>query len=532
MEEFCACIKALEVSTSSSKNEATNYILCSSRDCSFVSSANQSHEDVELRLTNETFDGKHGLAEGCLLVQYQSLRSFCRVSHRYMVCMNGVDLHCHPGIIGLLQEFYDKLFRHDSLPFPSVGNSFGHGQETFGQEQMSGIRLQKYGFSNYCETGSFSSASIPLDRFPFVTIYNSGSLGTLENSLVRDISEWRSLHVKDREFVTSQPFISRKWSRIYSLSTMKSISSLSTSAVSESSDDSHPFVIDFNLNDIRVYFHDSSCVLATMTVPSSISSVFVHGFECWDILGSADGLLLSSSWSNLHVLEFIYGPASPNCASILNFRVRKGKGEQFPREIEICIGIQHVCCNLSSEVLSILIGYFSLPDWRSNSSKQPVADNHDYEDVSGNNNGISIKVEILDSILILPVENNTSDSLQLGLQQLYCSSVTLRNSTDALKDIPHECVISTVSVVETIQLVNVFGRGISLSLLLLEDDRRLPLKLDEYASLRNIPLIETLDADLWVRIPGEYKFHGGQSVVPSYIMMRTGICQVIAEGRM
>eukprot|EP00268_Persea_americana_P023609 TRINITY_DN23168_c0_g2_i2.p1 TRINITY_DN23168_c0_g2~~TRINITY_DN23168_c0_g2_i2.p1 ORF type:complete len:2954 (+),score=526.87 TRINITY_DN23168_c0_g2_i2:1710-10571(+) len=529
VEEFCACIKALEVSTSSSKVEGTNYILCSSRDCSFVSSANQSHEDVELRLTNETFGGKRGLAEGCLLLQYQSLRSFCRVSHRNMVCMNGVDLHCHPRIIGLLQEFYDKLSRHGSLPFPSVGNSFGHGQETFGQEQMSGIRLQKYGFSNYCETGSFSSASIPLDCFPFVTIYNSGSLGTLENSLVRDISEWRSLHVKDREFVRSQPFISRKRSRMFSLSTMKSISSLSTSAVSESSDDSHPFVIDFNLNDIQVYFHDSSCVLATMTVPSSISSVFVHGFECWDILGSTDGLLLSSSWSNLHVLEFIYGPASPNCASILNFLVRKGKGEQFPPEIEICIGIQRICCNLSSEVLSILISYFSLPDWKSSSSKQPVADNHDYEDVCGNNNGILIKVEILDSILILPVENNTSDSIQLGLQQLYCSSVTLRNSTDALKDIPHECVISTVSIFDTIQLVNVFGRGISLSLLLLEDDRRLPLKLDEYASLRNISLIETLDADLWVRIPGEYKFCGGQSVVPSYIMMRTGICQVIAE---
>lgn len=532
MEEFCASIKALEASTSSSRGEATNYVLCSSRHYSFVNSAHHSHEGVELRLTDETFDEKSALVEGCLLVQYQALRSLCRASHKCMICMNGVDLHCHPRIIGLLQEFYDKLSRHDSLPFPSVGNSFGYGQETFEQEQMSGIGLQKYGFSNYNETGSFTPASIPLDCFPFVTIYNSGSLGNLESSLVHDISKWKSPPAKDRKSVRSQQFITRKGSRMFSLSTMKAIPSLSPSTVSGSSDGSHLFIIDLNLNDMRVYFHDSSCILATVTVPSSISSISVYGIECWDILGSIDGLLFSSFWSNLHVLEFIYGPASPNCASILNFRVRKGQGVSCPPQIEICIGVQHVCCNLSPDILAILIGYFSLPDWKSNSSEQPFTDNCGYGDACGDSNDILYKVEILDSILILPVEKNTHHSLLLGLQQLYCSFTTMRNLTDALRDIPHECVISTVGVDNTIQLVNVFGRGVSLLLLLLEDDRQLPLKLDEYTSLRSIPLIATLDADLWVRIPVEIKFCGGQSAIPTYIMMKFGICQVIAEGRM
>ncbi|XP_058105015.1 uncharacterized protein LOC131248653 isoform X2 [Magnolia sinica] len=529
VEEYCLFVRTLEVSTCSLGAELGGHVLCSSRKSPAISSTHQYGETFEISIISETCDEKSASVEGSFLLHHQARRSIHRVCHEYTVGLNDIDLHFYPRVFGLLLEFYDRISGHDSSDGP-VDVSFVSNQEIKDQNMILEVELQRYGFSNYYETGSTSMASIPLDRFPFVTICNSDSLDRLDKSLVHGTSDWRRIfHVRDRCSVGSQKFSTRKKSKKFNLSSVKPIPGMDVSTICQSSNDTNTFVVDLNLNGIRAHLHDSSCILGTITLPVSNSSIFIHGSDCWDMLCSVEGLILSSPWSTPNVHDFVCGPALSNIFPILNIRVKKREGEALLPQVEICIGIQHVCCILSTEFLAMMIGYFSLPDWNLNGNEKHVTVNDEHGNISSKDIDLICKFEILDSTLILPLESNTHHSLRLGLQQLYCSFTPMSNSGNTLKDIPPECVIPTYKVVDRAHIVNVFGRGISLSLMLLKDDGQCLLKVDQDTGIRNIPLIASLDADLWIRIPCEAKCSGGESDIPTYFMIRVDICQFIAE---
>ncbi|XP_077218039.1 vacuolar protein sorting-associated protein, putative (DUF1162) isoform X2 [Tasmannia lanceolata] len=529
LEEYWVSVKTVNVNSCTLAGEPSNHLLCSSRHIADINFTHQHVEDVEFSVPSES--ERSASAEGCFLLHYQAKISDHKVHHNYRMCLNDVDVHCYPRIFGLLLEFYDRISRND---VSSLSSSMEHpswsSPEINCQSLKYGTELQKYGFSNYFEIGSAAFSSIPLDRFPFVTICNSGSLVSLERSLVLGIPEWRQTYcMKDRRPVRSHKFSAWKKSRLFTMSTMKASTGIDTCMVSGIDNDTNLFVIDLKLNGIRGYFHDSSCILGTVTLPVSNLSVFFHGIDCWDIFGSVDGLTLTSPWSTPNIHEFIWGPALPNISPVLNIRLRKGKGEGLFPKLEICIGIQQVCCILSPDFLAILIGYFSLPDWNLNRNEMFVAENHKNTDVNVKNFDLIYKFEILDSSLISALENNTHHCLQLGLQQLYCSFIPMGNSEDLVKGIPDECVIPTVKAVDRAHLVNVFGRGISLSFMLPKDEGQHLLKFDPDINFVNIPLIAPLDADLWVRLPCKSKWASEQLAVPTFSMMRVDVCQVMAE---
>ncbi|XP_068635600.1 intermembrane lipid transfer protein VPS13 isoform X2 [Aristolochia californica] len=502
--ESWVCMKMLEVNASSSRGDSTSQVLCSYRN----SCPKRPFKDGELNIPSEASAENNSSADGCFLLHYQSWKC------AYSMSLNNMDIHFYPRIIGLLIVFFGEISELSGASSScSVDKFSGLSLEIDEHGMMPRPVLQKYGFSNYYETGSNMLASIPVDSFPFVTICKC-SVADLDRSLILGPSGWRkNFNVKSRKTVRHKKCSVWKRSKMCDILLEKSV-------VAEVCHSSYLFSMDINVNDIRAHFHDSSCIVGSFTVPSASSLIFSKGPNCWDILASVEGLQFSSSWSTPYIRDIIWGPVRPDVAPILNLHIRKGKDELQTSRLEICISVQHVCCILSSDYLAILIGYFSLPDWKWDHDEPVQGDN------PGDNKMMPLyKFEILDSSIIIPLNGVTWYTLQLGLQQLCCSLVLKGKLTDALDGIPKECMILPEHVADRVHRINVFGDGVSLSLLFLDAGG----KLDQGTIVESVPLISELNADLWIRIPIMSKCSSGPACFPLSVMIRADVCQLIAE---
>uniref|UniRef100_F6I5I0 Vacuolar protein sorting-associated protein 13 VPS13 adaptor binding domain-containing protein n=1 Tax=Vitis vinifera TaxID=29760 RepID=F6I5I0_VITVI len=350
-EECMVSLKALNISTYSLGGDRESHNLCSSYKLLDTSSGHQ--HDQQFGLGNKIDNcGDSGTSiDECFLLHYEASRSVDLVRHKCTVFLNDVELHCYPYIFGLLVGFYDKISGYGTS---SVGdNLVSPIVDVQNPVPVSSFGFQRFGFSNYFETGSSEWASIPLNNFPFVTIKNSGSLGILESSLFYAIPEWRK---------------------------------------------------NFNLRDRNI------------------------------------------------------------------------KRPKFKPESDFLF-----------------------------------------------------KLEIVDSTLILPVKSNGSQFLNLDIQQLYCSFMDKSCSGEVLRDIPPECLVQAHEVADKSCSLNVFGRDLSLSLLLFKDDAHDLLMFGQDSAPGNITFIAPLSVDVWVRIPWESETLNGCSPAPMCVMVRVCNCQLIAE---
>ncbi|XP_043712275.1 uncharacterized protein LOC122661037 [Telopea speciosissima] len=524
MDKCSVSVRTLKINTSVVKDGTTEHILCLSKNISAANSVHEHKMGFELGKSNDSCGDRSALAEGCFLLHYESSRSVGIICRRFTVFLNDVDIHCYPNIFRMLLEFYDRMSTHVAHSSASSEvDSSGFCEEFKCPQLESVFESQTFGFSNFCRTEATSMAGIPLDNFPFITIHQSGCFSNLESSLVYSIPQWRrNFQVGDRNSVRSPKFGIWKRSEMFKVPTIKP-SIAGAFGTSASCKDADSVVVLLDFNGIRVHFHDSSCTLATLTLTASKSLLFFHGIHYWDVLCSVDKLLLSSSWSSQNFQEYLWGSSLPNLSSVLNIRLRKVNGGALGSQIEISIGIQHVCCVLMSEFLAIIIGYFSSPDWNPNGNKQCIAENHEYDAQIS----VSYKIEILDSLLILPLEDNEHQSVQLEPQQLYLSFVQGCSSVYAVNGIPCECMVPANNLSDKVDLLNVFGRDVSLSLLLIKDEEQSSSELHQDTQL--VSLIAALDADLWVRIPCESETFCGDSSAPTCVMMKVGNCQVISQ---
>ncbi|XP_010251472.1 PREDICTED: uncharacterized protein LOC104593388 isoform X1 [Nelumbo nucifera] len=520
IEECTVFMKTLNIITSAINSEGSSQILCSSRN---TSSANQAHYN-DMDVTHSNASGilceQDVSSNKCFLLHYEAQRSLGTVYHRLTICFSDVDLHCYPNIFGPLLAFCDRLSEYGTSSGSSGQNSFGPYQEVKDDLLMSVFELQRFGFSNFCESELAASPGIPLDHFPFVTVRNSDPLCNTEMSRVCSI-------VRDKKYVRRPKFRIRKKSKICLIPKVVYPSighEITTSGISSGTG---LFAVDLELNGIRVHFHDSSCILCTITLPVSKSLLFFHGIDCWDILCSVEGLVLSSSWCNQNFREVVWDSSLPNISSVLNIRLKKVNARALS-DIKISISIQHVCCVLMSEFLAMLIGYFSLPDWSSAGNTRGATENVNFK-IESKICRMICKFEILGSTLILPLESNVHHSLQLELQQLYCTFIPRSSSEDGIKNIPQECLASTDKIADRVHLLNAFGQDLSLSLLLIEDERHVSPELCEDGNLRKCLLIKSLDGDLWIRIPCVSTTSPEQCAVPVCVMTKIHSCQLIAE---
>ncbi|XP_057415336.1 uncharacterized protein LOC130710179 isoform X3 [Lotus japonicus] len=453
------------------------------------------------------------LADGCFEMHYESPRSDI-VCHKFFIYLNNADIHCYPHISGLLIGFFHRISAYNTMFEKSSESKTADISESF-----LSFGLQKFGFSNYFDFGSSDSACIPFDRFPFVTIYNHGSLGSLESSLVYAIPDWRKYFTLRERKIRSSKFNMRSGSKIFQSSPSKCKSGFECESGIERT--SNVFSIELHLYGIRVHFHDSSCIIGTIMVPTSKTSLLLCEDNI-DILSSSEGLVLTSSWGPRNFQDYLWGPSSENLSPILNVRVRKPQDKSSAVDLEISIGVQHVYCMLPSEYLSIIIGYFSLSDWAGDSSGQSSFEEPKIE------TGITYKFEILDSVLILPVESNEYQFLKVEIPQLYCSFVENLGFDDAMKDIPTKCFVPIQKLAKRNSCLNVFGRDLFVSFLLYKNDM-LGLATIENAEFISTSLIAPINADVWVRIPCR-GVTNCKNYSPSICFM-TSIrsCQLIAE---
>ncbi|KAA8547313.1 hypothetical protein F0562_003823 [Nyssa sinensis] len=524
LREFQECwisMKALSIMTHSLKGDRDRHMLFSSGNLFAAHTAHQHNMDVSNQ--SENSGDKSTSFNGCFLLHYEAHRNADVICHKYTICLNNVDLHCYPYILGLLLGFSDKISEYGMSHVTE--NSFSPFVDGKNPIPVAGFGFERFGFSNFFETGSSELASIPLDFFPFVTIHNFGSLGSLETSLIHAIPDWRKIFNLREKKIRSPKFSVKKGSKILYTPPLKSTFGTDALPVSQNSGDTDLFV-DLNLSGIRVHFHDSSCIVGTITLPTSRSSLSINK-DSFDILCSTEGLMLSSSWWTQNIHDFLWGPSLPNLSNILNIRVRKVNVGSLKSQFEISFSVQHVSCILPPELLAIIIGYFSSPDWSSNGNEQSVTENSGNMD-SENASAVIYKFEILDSILFTPVASNDSQFLKLEIPQLYCSF--LHNSDlNVLKDIPPECLVPAHKISDRNQCLNLFGRDLSLSLMLLKDDAFDSLMANQSTGQGNITFIAHLSADIWVRIPHESVSSCVSSLSPTCIMVRVGNCQLIAE---
>ncbi|KAL5726588.1 hypothetical protein ACHQM5_009620 [Ranunculus cassubicifolius] len=509
------CSKTLRISTCTPRGESSGHLLCSSRSLCTNSSVHEPRIGVGIGLLNDLGGDQNQTAGECLLFHYRAPRILATCSTNYCIWLTGLDLHIYPNLVGLLCRFFDQLSgygRTSSVHYPK--DVLIPTSEINDTIFKCSSEPRSFGFSNFCEVGSTALEGLPFEQFPFVTIHNSGSLGCLEQSLNYAIPEWRNSFVlRDGKSARRSTLCSRKSSTISDAPILKPLSCIDLCRECEDSYDSD-HDINLTLREVKVYFHDSSCILGILTLPVCNSSFIVQGSECMDIMCSADGLLLSSEIATKTFSEFLWGPSEQNISPILNLRLRKNYVGALNQNFEISISVQHVYCVLPSEYLSILIGYFSLPDWSPHGYEKDGHKSDKHKDVDDCHN--VFKIEILSSILLLPLECNEGQSLQLEIPETYISFTTVNHMEDVLRDIPLACIVQTEMIVDSVHLLNVFGRSLCLSLLLKDD---LSNNIDEGHG--HISLISELDLDLWIRIPSDS--------APTCIMLKINNGQVNAE---
>ncbi|KAI9153087.1 hypothetical protein LWI28_005759 [Acer negundo] len=505
LEDCWICMKALKISFYPLRDKEDNHILALCGDAFASSSAHQQDMQPSTDESSST--------ETCFFLHYESLRTIDYICKKCTVCLIDTDLHCYPYIFAPLTGFFDKISSYGS-------SGAGQSSSTTGDDKklktMPDFGFQRFGFSNFFETGSADHATISLDSYPFITISNTGFLCSLEKSLLHSIPDWRKVfNVRERKLRSSQCILKRG-SKTLPASSLESTSDVVEFPVSGSSDDTNQFFIDISLSEIRVHFHDSSCIVGTLTLPSSKSSVSINE-NSMDLLFSVEGLVLTSSWWTKTFHKFLWGPSIPNLSPILNLRVRKANVGSLSSQLEVSLGIQHVCCVLPPEYLAIIIGYFSLPDWGSNSSEQM------------DESAVVYKFEVLDSTLIVPVENDLDQLLKVEMQQFYCSFIPNCASNNISVNIPPEYMVPAHKVAKENNCLNLFGQGLILSFLLFKDDGCDCLMFDQDTGCGNVILIAPFSADVWVRIPSGSKSTCESSSASTCIMSSIHNCQLMAD---
>ncbi|CAN1217850.1 Intermembrane lipid transfer protein vps13A [Linum perenne] len=482
-------------------------ILCSSKNQFSLPSKAQKN------FCRESIDeGDSGLDEVCLLIKYEACQN---VDSTFSCCkldLNDVDLHCHPHIIGLFRGLIGRISGDDA------SNKVTVPVYDYIQPRKPGLELQNFGVSNFYESSSLWDDGIPLDFYPFITISNNGHIGSLEKSLRYPCSNWRDLFSVRNERPKN---LKSNWKKGFD-----SFSAVKDNFSSGVSFHKNTFNINIILSGIRVFFHDSACVVGTLLIPTAASSVLVQE-DSMDVLCSTEGLILTSSlWTRMFP-EFLWGPTLPNISPILNVRFRKGLARSLNSKVEVSIGVQHINCVLPAEYLAILIGYFSLPDWDEKPLTQsPVGNGSPVE----NGSPVVYKFEILDSTLMLPVDQHDNQFLKMEFKQLYSSFVHNCALAEELENIYPSYILSDAHKIPSRNhFLSIFGRDLYLSLVQYMDEGG-SVVLGQDTRCKDICLLAPLNADIWVRIPNGSEMESETTCSSTSIMAGIRNCQLVLDG--
>ncbi|XP_021760935.1 LOW QUALITY PROTEIN: uncharacterized protein LOC110725772 [Chenopodium quinoa] len=442
------------------------------------------------------------LMNGCFLLHYVADTSGQLTNHRCTLYLSDIDFHCYPDIVQLLVGFFEKLMLNGS----------GVDKNSLYQESNSTnaltSNLQRFGVSNFCENGQAEWANIPLDRFPFISIRNSGRLRDLDSAII--IPEWMNIKMGEKN--------------VGNLDCKKNLKTPFVKAPEPGDNCMNLSLLNVqvDMENVRIHFHDLSCVIGSITIPVGKASISSNSDQ-FDVLSSVEGLTLFSEWWTCNFQEFLWGPTHPNIFPVLNIRIRRGSAYHMNSDLEISFGIQHVCCVLPPEYLAILIGYFTLPDWSSNDGEHQATEKYDHIDTDYHGS-IVYKFEIIESVLISPVESNKKQFLKLDIPQLYCSFIEDDALEKASISVFSEFSIQEDEVADRAHSLNMFGRDLHLSFLTLKDFGSEISVSDKNSENESCTLVHSLGVDLWLRLS-----ENSVSQSSMYILTKIACCELNAE---
>ncbi|EFH50478.1 hypothetical protein ARALYDRAFT_910516 [Arabidopsis lyrata subsp. lyrata] len=511
-EEWSVRAKTLEMTACSSKDAADSHILCSSGN--LLKSSSHGH-GMDAHTSDQTNIIDYGTTpEAAISLNCKVSQSKSFVFHKYTVYWRGAELHCYPYIFGLLTNFLDKIASYKISS--SDTNPSSLTTDTSAPAEITQFDFERFGFSNFIE--SRSCGCIPLDKYPFVTIYNSGSLDSLESSLCYSTSDWRKLFILRNKKDGAQIGLNCECNSC----TFQPKRDCPLNGLASSSDlgQTNHFTVDMHVFNTNVHFHDSSSVFGTIILPVSRYFLTISD-DHLDLVASAEDLMLESSLFTNYSGGFLWKHSSTDVSQVLNLRVRKKDLEPSGSELEVSIGIQHTCCILPPEYLAIIIGYFSLSDWTSKSGLQSLPQATELTKAPSEF-AIAYKIEILDSSIVLPVEDDDRRQLKVDIQQLYISFVPECALSNVVQHIPQECVIPLNQVAERADCLNIFGRDLSVSLLLSESGIS---TFENDAMCRSITLAASIIADAWISFPCDRN----PLTDLACVMSRVDVCEIVVD---
>lgn len=273
-----------------------------------------------------------------------------------------------------------------------------------------------------------------------------------------------------------------------------------------------------SLNRIKLHFHDWSCDLGIGTIPeASVSFSYIRNSS--DFLMSVRGMKVVSSLANTSITGLFLGPAEPTNPNIASVRIRKVASDKSVRPMEVRFAFQNTCCTLSSEYLALVVGYFDLPEW------DPPLPNEKISNVKN----IWYQFELVDSFVFLPVEKCEKMCMRVGIPRLFGKVIKRGTSAEAGAGLPPQCLINESLVPDKSDIVDIFGRSVSISFCALEEQTKF-MKFEEYMLNMGFPLLDTLNADVFVRMPWNTGPIPGYTSVPDFLMMHVWSCSLVAPG--
>ncbi|OEL27452.1 putative vacuolar protein sorting-associated protein 13A [Dichanthelium oligosanthes] len=496
LSDLSLAMKTVNITSNNRKDESDSHVLC---------------------LSGNLTQCPKNSVEACLNLHYRTHKHDDQIHHVYRLNLHDVDLHVNPSVIGQIRMFLINL---DSGP--SVGSDVESamiGQGSMKSGATNGI-LPKFSLSNLCGADGTLFAGISVDHFPFLDTdytcgYSFGRLGT------QDVQPQESSNARNEQCHDSSGLNGYHFSDLGSNSLCKTQHSNCSSTSPNNPKNVSRTVLDLSLVSVRVHFPESCGTLATITIPESIATLTFFGASSWDLLLSANNLTLASPWTPPNVHELLWGTSSHHNASVLNVRVKK----DLPAlSTEVCVGIQNVCCVLPSKLLAMFIGFFLLDDWNPIAKQEhPVAGNN-LECVGESQDCITYKFEICDCVVIFPVEEQDFFCLKLGVPHFFCEFIATGSSVEFGKRIPKEFFSSECIVSSRVDVISIYARNASISLLFVSEQANFILKLDENIPKRIHSLIEKFDAGIWIQVPCSQ-----QPTLPTSIMSKMSQCNLLAE---
>ncbi|WVZ95400.1 hypothetical protein U9M48_041168 [Paspalum notatum var. saurae] len=493
-------MKMVNITSNYQKDESESHVLC---------------------LSGNLTRSPKNFVETCLNLHYRTHKHDDQIHHVYKLNLCDVDLHVNPSVIGKIRMFLRNLDSGASVG--SDVESAMTGQNSMKSGAANGI-LPKFSLSNLCSADGTLFAGVSVDHFPFLNAdytygYNFECLGT------QDVEAQQSLYSKSEQCVDTSGSNGYLASDLASNSLCKTQHSKCSSTSSNNPKNVSRTVLDLSLVSVRVHFPESCGTLATLTIPESIATLTFFDASSWDLLLSANNLTLASPWTPPNIHELLWGTSSHHDASVLNVRVKKDSA----LSTEVCVGIQNVCCVLPSKLLSMFVGFFLLDDWNPIAEqKHPVAGNN-LECLGESHDSIAYKFEICDCSVIFPVEEQDFFCLKLEVPHFFCEFIATGSSAEFAKRIPKEFFSLECIVSSRVDIICIYARNASISLLFVDDQTNFMLELDENIPKEIHSLIEKLDAGIWIQVPCNAISCSQEPTLATSIMSKISQCNLVAE---